>query len=73
MKISEREILEHAGKISHEIAIMEANEEYLKFVVRSKNELSPVEKHFLESIDATAKQLKENKSITKDGKDKNKQ
>lgn len=75
MKISGREILEHAGKISHEIAMMKANEEYSKFSERSKNELSPVEKHFLESIDVTAKQLKEKKDSTagnkgKDSRDK---
>jgi len=58
MKISGREILEHAGKISHEIAMLKANEEYAKFSERAKNELSPVETHFLKSIDDTAKQLK---------------
>lgn len=61
MKISGRDILDHAGKISHEIAMLKANQEYLKFTERSKNELSPVEKHFLESIDTIAKQLKEKK------------
>lgn len=61
MKVSGREILDHAGKISHEIAMLKANEEYLKFTDRTKNELSQVEKHFIESIDNTAKQLKEKK------------
>jgi len=70
MKLSGRDILSHTGKISHEIAMMKANEEYLKFSERSKNELTPVEKHFLESIDATAKQLKEKKSNTA-GKEEN--
>ena len=61
MKISEREILTHAGKVSHEIALMKANEEFTKFTERTKNELSQVEKHFIESIDGTAKKLKESK------------
>lgn len=61
MKVSGREILDHAGKISHEIAMLKANDEYLKFSDRTKNELSQVEKHFIESIDNTAKQLKKNK------------
>jgi hypothetical protein len=61
MKISGREILEHAGKISHEIAMMKANDEYTKFSEHSKNELSSVEKHFLEGIEDTAKQIKEKK------------
>lgn len=72
MKISERDILSHAGKISHEIAMMKANEEYIKYSERSKNELSPVEKHFLEIIDDTAKQLKEKKGSTAGKKDKDK-
>lgn len=41
--------------------MLKANQEYLKYTERSKNELSPVQKHFLESIDTTAKQLKEKK------------
>lgn len=61
MKISEREILTHAGKVSHEIAMLKANAEFEKFTERTKNELSPVEKHFIESIDGTLKKLKENK------------
>ena len=57
MKISGQEILEHSGKVSHEIAMLKANEEFTKFSEHSKNELSSVEKHFLESIEDTAKQL----------------
>lgn len=72
MKLSGRDILAHAGKISHEIAMMKANEEYTKFSERSKNELSPVEKHFLDSIDVTAKQLKEKEGSTAGNKDKDK-
>jgi hypothetical protein len=59
MKISEREILTHAGKVSHEIAMLKANKEFEKFTERTSDELSQVEKHFIESIDDTAKQLKE--------------
>ncbi|MFA4886410.1 MAG: virulence RhuM family protein, partial [Desulfotomaculaceae bacterium] len=58
MKISGRDILNHAGKISHEIAMMKAIKEYGKFSERLKNELSLVEKHFVESIDKAAKKLK---------------
>lgn len=61
MKISEREILTHAGKVSHEIAILKANEEFEKFTERTKNELSQVERHFIESIDGTMKKLKDSK------------
>lgn len=61
MIISEREILSHAGQVSHEIAMLKANEEFDKFTERTKNELSQVEKHFIECIDGTAKKLKESK------------
>ena len=62
MKISGREVLSHAGKISHEIAMLKVKEEFGKFTERSKNELSPVEKHFLASIDDAAKKLKGRKN-----------
>ncbi|GAX89430.1 virulence RhuM family protein [Effusibacillus lacus] len=58
LKMSDNEILTHAGKISHQQATQKAIEEYEKYRERTKNELSEVEKHFLESIDKTAKKLK---------------
>ena len=62
MKVFGRDILTHAGKISHEIAMLKVNDVYLKFAERSRNELTPVEKHFLQSIDVATKQLKAKKS-----------
>jgi len=58
LKMSDNEILTHAGKISHQQAAQKAIEEYEKYRERTKNELSEVEKHFLKSIDKTAKMLK---------------
>lgn len=58
LKMSDSEILTHAGKISHQQATQKAIEEYEKYRERTKNELSEVEKHFLKSIDKTAKMLK---------------
>ncbi|MFX0561163.1 RhuM family protein [Tepidibacillus infernus] len=58
LKMSDSEILTHVGKISHQQATQKAIEEYEKYTERTKNELSEVEKHFLESIDKTAKKLK---------------
>jgi len=58
IKMSENEILTHAGKISHKEASQKTILEYEKYKERTKNELSEVEKHFLESIDKTAKMLK---------------
>ena len=61
MKISGREVLAHAGKVSHELAMLKANDEYEKYSERVKNELSPVEQHFLASIEETAKRLEKKK------------
>ena len=53
------EILTHAGTISHKRAINKAHEEYEKYKIQAKNELSKVEKDFIKQIDNKAKQLKE--------------
>jgi hypothetical protein len=44
-----RELLEHAGKISHEAALQKAHEEYEKFKIEKLNEPTEVEKHFIEA------------------------
>jgi hypothetical protein len=51
------EILSHAGKISAEIAKSKADSEYDKFKEWSHYALTPVEQHFLESLEQTAKKL----------------
>ena len=61
MKISGRDVLEHAGKVSHELAMLKAKDEYDKYSERVKNELSPVEKHFLASLEESAKRLEKKK------------
>lgn len=58
LRISERELLTHAGKISTEIAQLKANSEYDKFKERTKYQLSPVELDFIESFEQTQKKLK---------------
>ncbi|MCX6051283.1 MAG: virulence RhuM family protein [Campylobacterales bacterium] len=58
LKMTGKEILSHAGKISHENAIQKVNEEYLSYKEKTKNELSRVEEDFIKHIDATAKMLK---------------
>lgn len=50
LKLSEREILRHAGKISHQQAIDKAHAEYNKFDIALADEPTAVEKHFLEAI-----------------------
>lgn len=61
LKMTGKNILENAGKISHKIAIQKAHNEYDKYKDNTKNELSRVEKDFIEFIDTTAKKLKKGK------------
>lgn len=65
LRISRKDILTHAGKISAKLAKEKADHEYDKFKERTKNNLSPVEIHFLENFEREQKRLM-------GGKDKNK-
>lgn len=55
LRLSEREILTHAGKISHQEAIDKANAEYDKYHALTFNEPSLVEQHFIEAVQAVKK------------------
>lgn len=59
LKLSGKELLTHAGRISAEIAQQKADMEYDKFKERTMYELSPVEIHFLENFEKEQKKLKE--------------
>lgn len=57
LRISRKYILTHAGKISAKLAKEKADQEYDKFKERTKNDLSPVEIHFLENFEREQKRL----------------
>ena len=57
LRISRKDILTHAGKISAKLAKEKADNEYDKFKERTKNNLSPVEIHFLENFEREQKRL----------------
>jgi len=59
LKLSGKELLQNAGRISAEEAKVKADLEYAKFKTRTINQLTPVEAHFLESFDAERKKLKQ--------------
>ena len=59
LKLSGKELLSHAGKISAELAKQKANTEYDKFKERTVYSLSPVEIHFLENFEKEQKKLKD--------------
>jgi hypothetical protein len=55
------EILNNSGKVSHKKALDKAHQEYEQFLQQQKNELSKVEKDFIEQIDQTHQKLKDKK------------
>lgn len=61
LSMSRQEILTNAGKISAKLAEQKANVEFELYQKKSINELSEVEKQFLESIELASKKLKSKK------------
>lgn len=57
INITGNNILKHNGTISHQQAIDKAHSEYKKYKEQTKNELSEAEKHFISTIENTAKKL----------------
>ena len=57
LRISRKDILTHAGRVSAQLAKAKADAEYDKFKERTKNELSAVEIHFLEQFEREQKEL----------------
>jgi hypothetical protein len=64
MRISDREILTHAGKVSHEAALARAEAKFEKFRRIEDAKPSPVEQHFIEAIEQV-KQLEKGKRAKK--------
>ncbi|HAN09321.1 MAG TPA: cell filamentation protein Fic [Clostridiales bacterium] len=58
LKMSRKEILTHFGKISAEEANEKALIEYEKYRERTKNDLSEVERHFIEALEGMSKEIK---------------
>ena len=57
LRISRKDILTHAGRVSAQLAKAKANAEFDKFKERTKNDLSAVEIHFLEQFEREQKKL----------------
>lgn len=51
LKMTRRDILSTKGRVTHKQALEKAHEEYEKYRKKRENLLSPVECHFLESIE----------------------
>lgn len=61
LSLSGKKLLNHAGTVSAEIAKLKADQEYDKFRERAQYQLSPVEIHFIEALEAEQKKLLEKK------------
>ncbi len=59
LKMTRKDILNHAGTISHKQALDKAHTEYNRYKELRKNEISEVEKHFLKQVNETEKKLKD--------------
>jgi len=64
LKVSEREILTHAGNVSHDEALKKARREYEKFRNRIIKEPSAVEQHFIEAVKEVKKLEKKKNKVT---------
>lgn len=58
LTLTGKNILDHAGSISHEMAMEKAHSEYEKYKKQISNGLSKVEKDYIKQIESTAKKLK---------------
>lgn len=57
LRMTDSEVLQNAGKVSHALAEQKAREEYQKYKKLHDGDLTSVEQAFLESVEVTAKRL----------------
>ena len=61
LKLTNKNILDNAGSISHHDAIAKAHQAYESFKEKTKNDLSQVENDFIKQLETETKQLKNKK------------
>jgi len=64
LKLSGREVLAHAGSVSHQQALDKAHDEYERYRLMHLNDASAVEKHFLEAV-GEVKQIEQGRTSGK--------
>ncbi len=57
LRMTDSEVLQNAGTVSHALAEQKAKQEYEKYKQLHSHDLTPVEQAFLESVEAAAKRL----------------
>lgn len=62
LRMAGNEILQNAGRVSHEQALEKAASEYQKYWDLHKNDLSEAERHFINQIEKAEKRLKPKKA-----------
>jgi hypothetical protein len=67
LKMTGREILSHAGTVSHEDTLAKAQAEYDRYRQKHLNDPSPVEKHFIEAVEETKRLGKEHSKPSEGG------
>lgn len=55
LRMSGREVLEHAGRVTHDEALRKAREEFEQYRAEHLNDESPVERHFQEAVEELKK------------------
>jgi hypothetical protein len=55
LRLSDRDLLTHAGSTSHEAALVRAGAEYTKFLTLEDSKPRPVDAHFAEAVEFTRK------------------
>lgn len=58
LKMTNKNILQHSGVISHQVAIEKAHSEYEIYKEKTKNRITQVEKDFIKNIENKTKELK---------------
>jgi hypothetical protein len=58
LKLTNKNILQHSGTVSHQQAIKKAHTEYAHYKDRIKNQISRVERDFIKRLDNKTKELK---------------
>ncbi|MBT7112369.1 MAG: virulence RhuM family protein [Candidatus Marinimicrobia bacterium] len=59
LKMTNKDILQHLGTVSHQKAIEKAHEEYVIYKERVKNRITQVEKDFIKQLENSTKRIKD--------------
>ena len=70
IRLSDRELLTHAGTVSHDAAVTKAEAEYTKYRAIEDSKPQPVDVHLEEAVERASRQISEAKRKPKPRKQK---